>query len=69
MGAKFTFQQLQQRLLVRWWFRWPQIRLAAAERRDMMSVNNSQCPTVPGAFVTVTAQQSPDSVGATELLR
>jgi hypothetical protein len=69
MGAEFTFQQLQQRLLVRWWFRWPQIRLGSAERRDMMLVNDSQCPPVPGAFVTVTAVQSPDGVDATELLR
>jgi hypothetical protein len=68
VGAEFTFQQLEQGLLVRWWFRWPQVRLGAAERRDMVLVNDSQCPPVPGAFVTVTVQQGADGVGAPELL-
>jgi hypothetical protein len=67
MGAEFAFQQLEQGLVVGWWFGWPQVPVGAADRRDALLVNDSQCPPVAGAFVTVTIEQVADGVGAAKL--
>ena len=67
-GAELAFQHFEQGFLVGWWFRWPQVPVRAAGRRDVVLVNDSQCPPVLGAFVTVTAMQGSDGVGAAELL-
>ena len=67
MRAEFPFEEVEEGFDLGGWFGWPQVTVGAAQRRDVVLVNDFQCPPVLGAFVTVTVDQGADGVGAAEL--
>ncbi len=58
MRAEIPFEAVEEGFDLGRWLGWPQVTVGAAQRRDTMLVNDFQCLSVLGAFVTVTVHQA-----------
>ena len=68
MGAKFTFQHVEQGFLVWRGFRWgPEVPAVACPDGCELLVDDVQCPAVRRPFCAVTEDLGADGIGAAEL--